>query len=191
MNIHIISSIVCLALLPAVVCAEDEHPALKESPAQLVAVIQSMAEENTEMAWINVAHDVTEKRLRIFSTTAPPKAGETKLSGYHLEIIQIADAAAFKNGAGSYRFQNNNALLSFAASKFASGKKAFAVELVSILANAEPDLGWSTPTHPVMTVQQILAGLQKDDDTVKDFLTDWSQHWTNTVSKYGKQIRAR
>jgi len=185
MKTHIISSIVCLALLPAVVCAEDERPALKESPERLVAVIESMAGENVEMAWINVAHDVGQKRLRIFSTTAIPKVGESKMSGYHLEIIQIPNAATFKARAGSYRFQNNNALLSFAAAQFVSGKKAFAKQLVGILADAEPDLFWSTPTHPAMTIQQILDGLQKDDDTVKEFLTDWSQEWKQTVSKYG------
>ena len=185
MKTHVISSVVCLALLPAVVCAEDERPALKESPERMVALIQSMAEENVEMAWINVAHDVAQKRLRIFSTTATPKAGESKMSGYHLEIIQIPNAATFKSGAGSYRFQNNNALLSFAAAQFVSGKKAFARQLVGTLADAEPDLAWSTPTHPEMTIQQILAGLQKDDDSVKDFLADWSQEWKQTVSKYG------
>jgi hypothetical protein len=185
MNTHIISSIVCLVLLPAVICAEDERPILKESPERLVAAIQSMGAENVEMARINVAHDVVQKRLRIFSTTATPKAGDSKISGYHLEIIQVPNSTTFKGGPDSYRFQNNNALLSFAASQFVSGKKAFAIELVSILAKAEPDLFWSTPSHPVMTIQQILAGLQKDDDTVKDFLAHCSQEWTETIRKYG------
>jgi hypothetical protein len=168
-----------------VVCAEDERPILKESPERLVAAIQSMAEENVEIAWINVAHDVVQKRLRIFSTTATTKAGESNISDYHLEIIQIPNATTFKSGAGSYRFQNNNALLSFAAAQFVSGKKAFARQLVGILAKAEPNLAWSTPTHSEMSIQKILAGLQKDDETVKDFLADWSREWTKTVTKYG------
>lgn len=184
MKKHIIFASVWLAILPATVSADDERPVLKESPERLVGAIQSMAEENVEMAWLNVIHDVAHKQLRIFTTAATVKAGESKISGYDLEVIYISNASSFKNGVGSYRFQNNNALLSFAASQFVSGKKAFATQLVSILAEAEPDLAWSTPTHPEMTVQQILAGLQKDNDTVKDFLEDWSSEWIRNVSLY-------
>jgi len=186
MNTHIIFASVWLALLPTIACAEDNRPMLKESPETLAGVIQSMAEENVEMAWLNVAHDVAHKRLRIFTMSATAKAGESKMHDYDLEIVLIPNATTFKSGVGSYRFQNNNALLSFAASQFVSGKKAFARQLVGILAEAEPDLAWSTPTHPQMTVRQILAGLQKDDDTVKDFLADWSQEWMQTVTKYEK-----
>jgi hypothetical protein len=186
MNTHIILASVWLALLPAMVLAQDERSILKESPEKLAGVIQSMVEENVEMAWLNVAHDVSHKRLRIFTTATTIKAGESKIAGYDLEVVLVPNAMAFKSGAGSYRFQNNNALLSFAASQFASGKKAFARQLVGILADAESDLAWSTPTHPEMSVQQILAGLQKNDDTVKDFLTDWSQEWAKTASKYEK-----
>ena len=102
-----------------------------------------------------------------------------------MEIIQVSNAARFKSGVGSYRFQNNNALLSFAAAQFVSGDKAFAKQLVGVLAEAEPGLFWSTPTQPVMTIQQILAGLQEGDDTVKEFLADCSREWTKIVSRYG------
>ena len=185
MNTNIIFASVWLALLPAMVCAEDDRPIMHESPTRLISVTESIVEENTKMAWLNVVHDVAHKRLRIFSATAVLKTAESDIFGYHLEIIQISDAAKFINGPASYRFQNNGAILMFAASQFVSGQKAFARRLVSLLADAEPGLFWSTPTHPVMTVKQILAGLEKDDDTVKDFLADWSQEWTYTVRKYG------
>ena len=186
MKTRIIITGLWLAFLPGIVWAEDDRPILKESPETLVRAIESMAGENVEMASLNVAHDVVHKRLRIFTTTASAKVGESKISGYDLEVVLVPNAVSFKNGAASYCFQNNLVILSFAASQFVAGKKTFAIRLVSILADAEPDLAWSTPTHPEMTVQQILTGLQKDDDTVKDFLVDWSRQWTQTVGKYGK-----
>ena len=185
MNAQIIYASVCLALIPAVVRAGDERPILKESPAKLVGGIESMAEENVAMASINVAHDVVHKRLRIFSIEPNKKDREFKDGGYDLEIIHCPETTSYKTGVTSYRFQNNNEILAFAASQFKSGNKAFAKRLVGLLAEEEPDLFWSLPTHPVMTIQQIRAGLEKDDDSVKDFLIDESEDWSETLRMYG------
>ena len=185
MNTHIIKVGFCLSLLPFLARGEDDRPALKESPARLVSVIETMAGENVASARVNVAHDAAHKRLRIFSITPSGKTGEFREYGYDLEIIYSPDIASLKAGVGSYRFQNNNQVLSFAAAQFTSGNKAFAKRLVARLAKAEPDLFWSSPTDPVLTIKQILAGLEKDDESVRAFLKDKSETWAETVKRYG------
>jgi hypothetical protein len=185
MNTHIIKISFFLSVLPLMACGEDERPLLKQSPAMLIGVIQTMAEANIAAARVNVAHDVAHKRLRIFSITPNVKTGEFKEFGYDLEIVYNADLASLKSGVSSYRFQNNNYVLSFAAAQFVSGNKAFAKRLVAILAEAEPNLCWFSPTNPVITIKHILVGLEKDDDTVKPFLKDWGQDWAETVKRYG------
>ncbi len=175
-----------LSLLPILARAEDDRPALKERPAKLAAVIQSMAEENVAAARSNVAHDAAQNRLRIFSTAPGTKQGVSKEFGYEIEIVYYAPAPdPLKGGVGSYRFQHDNQILSFAAAQFTSGKKALAKRLAALLAEAAPDLFWSSPKDPVITIKQIQAGLEKDDEALKPFLADQSQVWAETVRTYG------
>lgn len=174
------------ALAPLLLAqGEDERPILKESPAKLVNVIESMAEETVMAARINVAHDAAEKRVRIFSVVPGEKTGDFKKYGYDVEVICNLQIVSSKVGVASYHFQHDSEVLAFAAAQFAAGKREFGLSLVKLLAVAEPDLGWSIPTHPVMTIQQILTGLEKDHDTVKDFLKDESDDWAETVKIYG------
>jgi hypothetical protein len=163
----------------------DDRPALNEPQSKLIKAIESIASENVAVARVNVAHDVAHKTLRIFTLVPHLDTEELKVSDYNVEIIYNYDVACANNGASSYRFQNNDEVLAFAAAEFVSGNKAFAKELVEILGEAEPDLFWSSPTHPIMTIKQITGGLQNDDETIKEFLSDESEWWAQTLKKYG------
>ena len=62
MNTHVIRIGFCLLLLPLLARGEDDRPALKESPAKLVGLIETMAKENVASARINVSHMILLKR---------------------------------------------------------------------------------------------------------------------------------
>jgi hypothetical protein len=94
-------------------------------------------------------------------------------------------AVEAKAGAGSYQYQHNAQVMALAAAEYASGRKALGRRLVGLLAKAQPRLFWSSPTHPGMTVEKILAGLEKDDGTVQEFLADQGEWWAETVNLYG------
>jgi hypothetical protein len=181
----IIGTFICTVTLLLLAQDRDERPLLKEPQAKLANAIQSMAAENVMAARINVAHDAAKKRVRIFSIVSGGRTGEFKEYGYNLEIIYNANIASSKVGVGSYHFQHNNQILAFAAAQYASGKKTLGRRLIGYIAEAEPDLCWSSPTHPVMSIQQILAGLEKDDETVRDILKDSSEYWNISVRVYG------
>ncbi|HZR19735.1 MAG TPA: hypothetical protein VFE51_20790 [Verrucomicrobiae bacterium] len=185
MNPRVFGVGLCIALLPVIAIGEDDRPILKESPAKLVAAIEALAKENVAVARVNVAHDVAHKQLRIFTIVPSHETKSFKESGFEVEIIYNYELACAQNGVASCSFQNNNQVLSFAASQFTSGDKAFAKRLVRVLAEAEPSLFWSSPSDPVITITQIVVGLEKDDETVKRFLADETQTWKETVKKYG------
>jgi hypothetical protein len=185
MNPHVVGIGLCVALLPFIARGEDVRPILKESPARLVACIESMGREIYVAARISVADDVAHKRLKIFTTVPSLEAKRFKESGFEVEIIYNYELACANNGVASSRYQNNGQVLSFAAAQFTSGNKALAKRLVGLLAEAEPSLFWSSPTDPVITIKQIVLGLEKADETVKRFLADETQTWKETVKKYG------
>ena len=136
-------------------------------------------------ARVCAADDVDHKKVRIFTTVPSLETKRLKEFGFEVEIIYNYELASASNGVASSRFQNNNQVLSFAAAQFTSGNKAFAKRLVGLLAEAEPSLFWSSPTEPVIAIKQILAGLEKDDESVKPFLADETQTWKETVKRYG------
>jgi hypothetical protein len=176
----------CSALLVTTGRADDHRPILKESPARLVACMESTARANLLAAYVNITRDAAQKRLRIYAVALPAKAGNFKQEGYEVEVIYNNELALKdKTAAGPYHRQHNAVMLTFAAAQFASGKKEFGLYLAKLLASAEPDLFWSSPTHPVMTMQQIIAGLEKSDGTVAEFLKDEREQWSDILKSYG------
>jgi hypothetical protein len=173
-------------MLLTVARAEDDRPILKESPARLVACMESTARANLLAAYVNVTRDATQKKLRIYAVALPGKPGTFRQSGYQIEVIYNTELALqAKTAGGPYNQQHNSVLLTFAAAQFASGKKQLGLYLVKLLASAEPEMFWSSPTHPVMTMQEIIAGLEKNDASVADFLKDESQQWADILKRYG------
>jgi len=163
----------CSALLVTAGRADDDRPILKESPARLVACMESTARANLLAAYVNITRDAAQKSLRIYAVALPAKAGKFKQEGYEVEVIYNHELALKgKTAAGPYHQQHNAVMLAFAAAQFASSEKAFGLYLVKLLASAEPDLFWSSTTHPVMTMKQIIAGLEKNDGSVAEFLKD-------------------
>jgi hypothetical protein len=174
------------ALLVTTARAEDDRPILKESPARLVACMESTARANLLAGYVNITRDTAQKSLRIYAVALPAKAGKFKQDGYAIEVIYNNELALQgKTATGPYHHQHNAVMLTFAAAQFASGKKEFGLYLIKLLASAEPDLFWSSPTHPVMTLQQIIAGLEKKDGSVAEFLKDEHEQWADILKSYG------
>ena len=176
----------CFALLVAVARGEDDRPILKEPPVRLVACIESTARANLLAAYVNVTRDATQKSLRIYAVALPVKAGKFKQEGFEIEVIYNNELALKgKTAAGPYHHQHNAVMLAFAAAQFASGQQKFGLYLVKLLASAEPKLFWSSPTHPAMTMQQIIAGLEKNDARIGEFLKDECEQWAEILKSYG------
>jgi len=166
--------------------ADDDRPILKESPARLVACMESTARANLLAAYVNITRDAAQKSLRIYAVALPATAGKFRQHGYQVEVIYNNELALKgKTSGGPYHLQYNAVMLTFAAAQFASGQKEFGLYLVKLLASAEPDLFWSSPTHPVMTLQQIIAGLEKNDGSVAEFLKDEREQWADILKSYG------
>jgi len=186
MNRCLIKVFFCLAILLTVARGEDGRPILKESPARLVACMESTARANLLAAYVNITRDAAQRSLRIYAVALPAKAGKFKQEGYQVEVIYNNELALKgKTAAGPYHHQHNAVMLTFAAAQFASGKKELGIYLAKLLARAEPDLFWSSPTHPVMTMQQIIGGLEKSDGSVAEFLKDESEQWADILKSYG------
>jgi len=185
MNARATTFAFCFALLGSLAFAQDDRPVFKESTTNLVAVIDSTARANFEVACLNVTREAAQKKLRIYALTPKAKTGTVKEGDFEIEVIYHRELAAEdKKAAGAYHQQNNHLVLRFAAAQFAADKKALGLRLVRLLVEADPDMWWSSPTHPPLTIQKILSGLEKDDATVKAFLKEESEDWSYRVKNY-------
>lgn len=190
MNRHIAEIGAFVFMSALLVRAQEERPITNEPRSSLIKCIESIARGNVAAACVNVAHDAAKRKVRIFSLASGLQPGSFKEAGYSLEIIYNVDIAAeAKAGVASYQFQHNNQVLAFAASQFASGNKALGRRLINILAEAQPDLFWSTPSHSVVTIKQIRAGLDGDSQSIKEFLEDEREAWARTSKAYGPPRR--
>jgi hypothetical protein len=186
MSRHSIGTVLCIVISALLAQAEDARPIMKEPRTNLVNCIESIARGNLAAARVSVAHDAAQNRVRIFAVAFGGETGDFKEGGYNVEIIyNVNIAVEAKVGVVSYQYQHNCQVLEFAAAQFAVGKKTLGRRLVRFLAKAQPDLFWSSPPHPAMTIEMILAGLEKDDKSVEAFLKDEMESWAETVSMYG------
>jgi hypothetical protein len=166
----------------------DDRPILKEPPAKLIEVIENTSRENELIARMEVARDAMQKRVRIFSMQQGVRSGLFTNNQYTVEVLYNAGLNEFHLGVGSYSFQHNSDVLCFAATLVASGDKSFGRWLIALLAEAAPELYWGNPEHPMVPVRNLLASLDKPDDTLKAFLQDENQLWHDIVRVYG-QVR--
>lgn len=162
----------------------DVVPVSKLSKQELINVINVIGHEVVIAADVNVVHDAQSKSIRIFTTKTDGEKAPFKVAGYQVEVIYNPHMEAKKAGVDSYRCQHNYAVLVFAAAKFASGEKDLGLSLMRLLADAEPDLFWSTPNQ-VIRIDQILKGFIKDDGSLKDFLNEMREDWKGIVREYG------
>jgi hypothetical protein len=186
MNTGIFGITACMAIASVLAQAGDQAPITKDTQASLVKCIDTVARGNVAAARVNVTHDTAQRRVRIFAVTLGMKTGGVKEFGYDIDIIYNVDIAIeAKVGVPAYHFQHNSQVMAFAAAQIASGNTELGRRLIRLLAEAQPDLFWSSPSHPVMTIQQILTGLERDTEVVKEFLRDQSEAWMNTFKVYG------
>ena len=177
---------VCLVMLTSFVYGSDERPILKETPARLVACVESTARANYVAACVNVTRDVLQKRLKIYAVSLEAKTGKFKEGDFEIEVIYNAELAIeAKTAAGAYHEHNNHMVMAFAAAQFVAGKADLGLRLVRLIAGAQPDLFWTSSTHSPLTIQQILRGLEKNDESVKVFLKEKCESWTYNVKVYG------
>jgi hypothetical protein len=185
MNARAITVILCVVLSRSVALTQDDRPIFKESTTNLVAVIEATARANFESACLAVTRDAAQKKLRIYAITGNATAGTVKHDDVEIEVIYHKHLAAeHTKAAGAYHQHNNGLVLCFAAAQFAAGRKALGVHLVKLLAEADPQMWWSSPTHGELTIQRILSGLEKDDASVREFLKDESKEWAYRVKNY-------
>ena len=78
MNARATTFAFCFALLGSLAFAQDDRPVFKESTTNLVAVIDSTARANFEVACLNVTREAAQKKLRIYALTPKAKTGTVK-----------------------------------------------------------------------------------------------------------------
>jgi hypothetical protein len=163
-----------------------ERPALRMPPARLVAIIDSTDRANYAAASINFTRDVAAKKLRLYASTPKVETGVRKIGEYEVEVIYHPELVAEeKTCAGAYHLMYDGKVFSFAIAQFAAGNKDLGLSLVKLIAETQPDYWWSSPSHPPMMIKDIIAGLEKEDESVKEVLKEETEEWTYILNKYG------
>jgi hypothetical protein len=181
---------VAFGMLVLVQCAvtQESPPILKESPERLLALMSTTGTATFAAACLNVTRDAKLRRLRIFATTATATTGTFNEADWEIEVIFNAEVLA-KPAAGPYHQHNNHLILKLAAAQFTASQKELGLRLVRLLAEASPNMWWSSSTvsrHPTLTIQQILEGLEKNDEAIQQFLKEESEDWAYRLEAYSR-----
>jgi hypothetical protein len=175
--------LVCCAIAPAQnTNSPDFIPVEKFSPIEKAMVEREMKAASSDFAaaCINLARDVQDKRLTVYSVVSTIQTGITNESGFKIQVIyHSALAVNYEDNLGSYQRHYNSCLLDFALAQYAEGKKALGLRLVRLLAEAEPQLSWSSMRIQPTNIRKILVSLEADDGSLADMMKaavrDWHQ----------------
>ena len=184
---------ICLLACCAIARAEDTNspgfvPVEKLSPIEKMLVDQQMKTASSDFAaaCISLTRDVQDKRLTVYAVVSTAKTGVTKEAGFTICVtFHRTLAENYAGSSGSYQQHYNNCLLDFALEQFAEGKRGLGIRLVRLLAEAEPELSWSSMRIQPTNIKKILASLEADDgrlaDMLKEAVRDW--HWRSREYK--------
>ena len=182
--------IFAVLMASAVVLCSQENPdktgtrPLTEAEKVIVADHSKEQRANFVTACLTVTRDVARKKLAIYAVKRP-KVRAAKVGEFDVEVLFHPELAKeHKEVSGAYYVHHNSLVLTFAGAEFAAGKKNFAVALIEKLVEANPEMWWSTPEHPNMWVKDILSGLKKNDDSIRQFLKIETDDWKYRVETY-------
>jgi hypothetical protein len=189
MHTHALS---CLLLSCAIACAQNTNssgfiPVEKLSPTEKAMVDREMKAASSDFAaaCINLSRDVQDKRLTVYAVVSTINTGVTNEAGFKIQVIYHTGLAEnYVRNLGSYQRHYNSCLLYFALAQYAEGKKAFGIRLVRLLAEAEPELSWSSMRIEPTSIKKILAGLEAHDGSLSDMLKEATRDWHQRERDY-------
>jgi len=162
-------------------------PVEKFSPIEkaLVDRQSKTASSDFAAACINLTRDVQDKRLTVYAVVSTAKTGVTNEAGFTIRVTYHRELAEnYAGSAGSFQQHYNSCLLDFALAQFAEGKKVLGLKLVRLLAEAEPELSWSSMQIQPTNIKKILASLESDDGSLADMLKDAVRDWHQRERDY-------
>jgi hypothetical protein len=143
------------------------------------------ASANFTAACINLVRDVSDRRLTIYSVVGDVPGGVLDIGGFKVEIIYHRDLEkTYPKTAGSYIQHYNGCLLDFAAAQFSDGKKSLGLDLIKLLADANPTLSWSSARITPLNIKKILEGLKSDNGGLDDLLAEAKRDWLWRAEHY-------
>ena len=162
-------------------------PVEKLSPIEKAMVEREMKAASSDFAaaCINLARDVQEKRLTVYSVVSTAKTSITNEAGFKIQVIYHSGLAEnYEDNLGSYQRHYNSCLLDFALAQYAEGKKTLGLRLVRLLAEAEPRLSWSSMRIQPTNIKKILASLEADDSSLSDMFKEAVRDWHQRERDY-------
>jgi len=136
-------------------------------------------------ACINLTRDVQDKRLTVYAVVSTVETGVTNEAGFSIRVTYHPELAKnYESNLGSYQRHYNGCLLDFALAQYAEGKKALSLRLVRLLAEAEPELSWSSMRIEPTNIKKILASLEADDGRLSDMLKEATRDWHQRERDY-------
>src|SRR6266545_132342 len=168
----------CLLFCCGIASAQNTNspgfvPVEKFSPIEKALADQQMKTASSDFAaaCISLTRDVQDKRLTVYAVVSTAKTGVTNESGFTIRVTYHRELAEnYAGSSGSYQQHYNGCLLDFALAQYAEGKKALGIRLVRLLAEAEPELSWSSMRIQPTSIKKILASLEADDGSLADML---------------------
>lgn len=160
----------------------NEQPAIVKT---LLDQGMKTASSDFAAACINLTRDVQDKRLTVYSVVGVIKTAVTNMAGFTIRVTYHAELEEnYKGSAGSFIQHYNGCLLDFALAQYAEGKKPLGLRLVRLLAEAEPELSWSSMRIQPTNIKKILADLEADDGRLADMLKEASRDWHQRQRDY-------
>ena len=183
---------ICLLLCCAIASAQNTNPpgfvpVEKFSPIEKALVDQQMKTASSDFtaACINLTRDVQEKRLTVYAVVSKAQTGVSNESGFSIRVTYHPDLEKnYAGSSGSFQQHYNSCLLDFALAQYAEGKKTLGRRLVRLLAEAEPELSWSSMRIQPTNIKKILASLEADDGSLLDMLKEATRDWHQREGDY-------
>jgi len=164
----------------------DDRPALRMSPAELVAVIDATCDGNYVTSCVDILLDLEMKRIRLYASKPTDAVGTHRIEDYRVDVVYRPEWQDLeRRAAGLYHGMYNGRVREFAEACIADGRRELGLALLKLCLRTRPDWDFSHPTsYDIVKLADLVKALDKGEQWAMQVVQAEAEQWRHLVERY-------
>jgi len=178
------------AAQPDEASSSDDRPALRMSPAQLVAIIDETGRGNYITSCVDILLDLEIKRIRLYASKPTDAVGTHRIEDYRVEVVYRPEWQDLeRRAAGLYHLMYDGRVREFACASVAEGRRSFGLGLLKLCLRVDPEWAFTHPTgYEIVKLADLVQALERGEKWATEVVEAEAEQWRILVHKYKPRL---
>ena len=168
----------------------DDRPALRMSPAELVAVIDATGDGNYITSCVDFLLDVESKRIRLYASKPTDAVGTHRIGDYRVDVVYRPEWQDLeRRAAGLYHLMYNGRVRQFAFASVAEGRRSLGLGLLRLCVRVDAEWAFTHPKgYETVKLVDVVQALEHGDKWATEVVEAEAEEWRIMVRRYKPRL---